>query len=155
MPVVQRPYVPPEDQTPNEETYARPGDTQASAGEAGSLDPITFYADSMHIFSSLYSAVLFFGEQMEEREPIPPRPHQGQPPDAQGHRPAHRQARPRVRGRRRPHHPAGAGLRRLGAGHGGGITTMPDNEPSGAAGVPEDRPLAEDPGVARGRPAGR
>ena len=24
----------------------------------------------MHIFSSLYSAVLFFGEQMEEREPI-------------------------------------------------------------------------------------
>ena len=35
-----------------------------------SLDPITFYSDSMHIFSSLYSAVLFFGEQMEEREPI-------------------------------------------------------------------------------------
>ena len=70
MPVVQRPYVPPEDQTPHEETYARPGDTQASAGESGSLDPITFYADSMHIFSSLYSAVLFFGEQMEEREPI-------------------------------------------------------------------------------------
>ena len=24
----------------------------------------------MHIFSSLYSAVLFFGEQMEEREPL-------------------------------------------------------------------------------------
>ena len=69
MPVVQRPYVPPEDQTPNEETYARPGDTQ-QANEGSSLDPITFYADSMHIFSSLYSAVLFFGEQMEEREPI-------------------------------------------------------------------------------------
>ena len=68
MPVVQRPYVPPEDQTPHEETYARPGDTQAN--ESNSLDPITFYADSMHIFSSLYSAVLFFGEQMEEREPI-------------------------------------------------------------------------------------
>ena len=68
MPVVQRPYVPPEDQTPNEDTYARPGETQAS--EPSSLDPITFYADSMHIFSSLYSAVLFFGEQMEEREPI-------------------------------------------------------------------------------------
>ena len=69
MPVVQRPYVPPEDQTPNEETYARPGETQ-QASEGSSLDPITFYADSMHIFSSLYSAVLFFGEQMEEREPI-------------------------------------------------------------------------------------
>ncbi len=68
MPVVQRPYVPPEDQPPREETYARPGDTQASEGS--SLEPITFYADSMHIFSSLYSAVLFFGEQMEEREPI-------------------------------------------------------------------------------------
>ena len=70
MPVVQRPYVPPEDQTPNEDTYARPSDTQAPANEPSSLDPITFYADSMHIFSSLYSAVLFFGEQMEEREPI-------------------------------------------------------------------------------------
>jgi hypothetical protein len=68
MPVVQRPYVPPEDQTPQEETFARPGDTQANEG--GPLDPITFYSDSMHIFSSLYSAVLFFGEQMEEREPI-------------------------------------------------------------------------------------
>ena len=68
MPVVQRPYVPPEDQPPREEAYARPSDTQAS--EDNSLDPITFYADSMHIFSSLYSAVLFFGEQMEEREPI-------------------------------------------------------------------------------------
>ena len=69
MPVVQRPYVPPEDQPPREETYTRPGDTQ-QANEGSSLDPITFYADSMHIFSSLYSAVLFFGEQMEEREPI-------------------------------------------------------------------------------------
>jgi hypothetical protein len=72
MPVVQRPYVPPEDQVPQEESFARPGDTQAAginSGE-GSLDPITFYSDSMHIFSSLYSAVLFFGEQMEEREPI-------------------------------------------------------------------------------------
>ncbi|MCH8297777.1 MAG: hypothetical protein IH873_06900, partial [Chloroflexi bacterium] len=41
-----------------------------NATDGGSLDPITFYSDSMHIFSSLYSAVLFFGEQMEEREPI-------------------------------------------------------------------------------------
>ncbi len=68
MPVVQRPYVPPEDQVPQEESFARPGDTQAAS--ESSLDPITFYSDSMHIFSSLYSAVLFFGEQMEEREPI-------------------------------------------------------------------------------------
>ena len=68
MPIIQRPYVPPEDQVPQEESYANPGDTQS--GEAASGDPITFYSDSMHIFSSLYSAVLFFGEQMEEREPI-------------------------------------------------------------------------------------
>ena len=68
MPVVQRPYVPPEDQAPQEESFARPGDTQAPEG--ASLEPITFYSDSMHIFSSLYSAVIFFGEQMEEREPI-------------------------------------------------------------------------------------
>ncbi len=46
------------------------GTGDAAATQEGSLDPITFYSDSMHIFSSLYSAVLFFGEQMEEREPI-------------------------------------------------------------------------------------
>ena len=46
------------------------GTGEVSAPDGGSLDPITFYSDSMHIFSSLYSAVLFFGEQMEEREPI-------------------------------------------------------------------------------------
>ena len=68
MPIIQRPYVPPEDQVPQEETYSNPGDTQS--GEAASGEPITFYSDSMHIFSSLYSAVLFFGEQMDEREPI-------------------------------------------------------------------------------------
>ena len=68
MPVVQRPYIPPEDQPPQEESFARP--ETAPAGDRGPLDPITFYSDSMHIFSSLYSAVLFFGEQMEEREPI-------------------------------------------------------------------------------------
>ena len=68
MPIIQRPYVPPEDQVPQEENYTNPGDTHS--GEASSGDPITFYSDSMHIFSSLYSAVLFFGEQMEEREPI-------------------------------------------------------------------------------------
>ncbi len=76
MPIIQRPYVPPEDQIPKEDSYVNPGVSQSegtSEGNAtpeGSLDPITFYSDSMHIFSSLYSAVLFFGEQMEEREPI-------------------------------------------------------------------------------------
>ena len=66
MPIIQRPYVPPEDQVPQEDNYINPGDI----ADAASGEPITFYADSMHIFSSLYSAVLFFGEQMEEREPI-------------------------------------------------------------------------------------
>ena len=80
MPIVQRPYVPPEDKPPQEASYVNPGDiaslnvaadTAAAPVEAPtSLDPITFYSDSFHIFSSLYSAVLFFGEQVEEREPI-------------------------------------------------------------------------------------
>lgn len=78
MPIVQRPYVPPEDQVPSEDNFVNPGAiptintsaAEAGQAEAASLDPITFYSDSMHIFSSLYSAVLFFGEQMEEREPI-------------------------------------------------------------------------------------
>ena len=68
MPIIQRPYVPPEDQVPQEDNLVNPGDPQSTDGHSG--DPITFYSDSMHIFSSLYSAVLFFGEQMEEREPI-------------------------------------------------------------------------------------
>ena len=80
MPIVQRPYVPPEDKPPQEDSYVNPGDiaslnvsadTAAAPVEApASLEPITFYSDSFHIFSSLYSAVLFFGEQVEEREPI-------------------------------------------------------------------------------------
>ena len=82
MPIIQRPYVPPEDKPPQEDSYVNPGDIASSnvntatapaaaAVEApSSLDPITFYSDSFHIFSSLYSAVLFFGEQVEEREPI-------------------------------------------------------------------------------------
>ena len=76
MPIIHRPYVPPDDQVPNEDSYVNPGVTnteatsEGSTSHEGSLDPITFYSDSMHIFSSLYSAVLFFGEQMEEREPI-------------------------------------------------------------------------------------
>lgn len=67
MPIIQRPYVPPDDEVPKDETFATPG---ASNPEEVSDEPITFYADSLHIYSSLYSAVLFFGEQMEEREPI-------------------------------------------------------------------------------------
>ena len=72
MPIIQRPYVPPEDKVPGENSYVNPGETAGESPNAqeGSLDPITFYSDSMHIFSSLYSAVLFFGEQMEEREPL-------------------------------------------------------------------------------------
>ena len=68
MPIIQRPYVPPEDQVPQEEHYVKPGETQPEEGSTG--EPISFYCDSMHIYSSLYSAVLFFGEQLEEREPI-------------------------------------------------------------------------------------
>ena len=80
MPIVQRPYVPPEDKPPQEDSYVNPGDiaplnvntetAPAPVEVPTSLDPITFYSDSFHIFSSLYSAVLFFGEQVEEREPI-------------------------------------------------------------------------------------
>ena len=76
MPIIQRPYVQPDDKVPNEDSYVNPGVSQSegtsdgNTPDGGSLDPITFYSDSMHIFSSLYSAVLFFGEQMEEREPI-------------------------------------------------------------------------------------
>ena len=68
MPIIQRPYVPPEDQVPQDDHLLNPGDNQSNEGYSG--EAITFYSDSMHIFSSLYSAVLFFGEQMEEREPI-------------------------------------------------------------------------------------
>ena len=87
MPIIQRPYVPPQDKPPQEDAFLNPGDvaplpvnapaaapasapSAANADAGGALDPITFYSDSFHIFSSLYSAVLFFGEQLEEREPI-------------------------------------------------------------------------------------
>ena len=80
MPIIQRPYVPPEDKPPQEQSFLNPGDVKplnvnvaaapAAAEAPGVLDPITFYCDSFHVFSSLYSAVLFFGEQLEEREPI-------------------------------------------------------------------------------------
>lgn len=83
MPIIQRPYVPPEDKPPQEDAFLNPGDVTplqintgtaaavaAPAEAAGTLDAVTFYSDSFHIFSSLYSAVLFFGEQLEEREPI-------------------------------------------------------------------------------------
>jgi hypothetical protein len=32
--------------------------------------PFSFFADSLHIYSSLYSSVLFFGELQGDREPI-------------------------------------------------------------------------------------
>ena len=64
MPIIQRPYVPPEDKLPEEDISVAPGAGQQPG------EPITFYSDSMHIFSSLYSSVLFFGEQLEEREPV-------------------------------------------------------------------------------------
>ncbi len=72
MPIIQRPYVPPEDQVPQEDSLVNPGDSQSNQNQNSETagEPITFYADSLHIFSSLYSSVLFFGEQMEEREPI-------------------------------------------------------------------------------------
>ena len=39
--------------------------------EEGSQDSaINFFADSLHIYSSLYSSVLYFGELQEDREPI-------------------------------------------------------------------------------------
>jgi hypothetical protein len=64
MPIIQRPYVPPEDKLPQEENLVTPGESPQTG------EPITFYSDSMHISSSLYSSVLFFGEQLEEREPV-------------------------------------------------------------------------------------
>ena len=67
MPIIQRPYVPPDDEIPKDENFVTPGSVNS---DEISDEPITFYADSLHIYSSLYSAVLFFGEQMEEREPI-------------------------------------------------------------------------------------
>ena len=35
-----------------------------------SQEPVSFYADSLHIFSGLYGSILFFGELQEDREPI-------------------------------------------------------------------------------------
>lgn len=67
MPIIQRPYVPPEDKLPQEDRLVTPGEPSAGGGPG---EPVTFYSDSMHIFSSLYSSVLFFGEQLEEREPV-------------------------------------------------------------------------------------
>ncbi len=72
MPIIQRPYVPPEDQVPQEDSFVNPGESQSTHSQNGETagEPITFYSDSLHIFSSLYSSVLFFGEQMDERETI-------------------------------------------------------------------------------------
>ena len=76
MPIIQRPYVPPDDNVPQDDTLGVSGvspsvspiENSSAAGQ--SSETLNFYSDSLHIFSSLYSAVLFFGEQMEEREPI-------------------------------------------------------------------------------------
>ena len=43
-----------------------PGEYYASSPEA----TVSFYADSLHVFSGLYGSVLFFGELQEGREPI-------------------------------------------------------------------------------------
>ncbi len=57
MPIIQRPYVPPEDQVPQEDSYVNPGDTKSNQSQSNEAagEPITFYSDSLHIFSSLYS----------------------------------------------------------------------------------------------------
>ena len=48
-----------------------PGEYDPEEYYESSQDATTdFYADSLHIFSSLYSSVLFFGELREEREPL-------------------------------------------------------------------------------------
>ena len=52
------PLQPPGEYTP-EEYYTSSPETSSS-----------FYADSLHIYSGLYSSVLFFGELQEDREPV-------------------------------------------------------------------------------------
>ena len=71
MPIIQRPYVPPEDEVPQEESYHKPGETRSAGDSSGeySDDPITFYCDSMHIFSSLYSSVLFSASRWRSGSP--------------------------------------------------------------------------------------
>ena len=54
----RHPPLQPPGEYPPEEYYETPPDTPS------------FYADSLHIFSSLYSSALFFGELQEDREPI-------------------------------------------------------------------------------------
>ena len=125
MPIIQRPYVPPEDKPPQEESYINPGDVAslnvntataapAQAEGATSLEAITFYSDSFHVFSSLYSAVLFFGEQLEEREPILRARIKVSPQMMKAIAVLADQARPGVRGGGRAHHAAGSGFRGLG-----------------------------------------
>ena len=38
--------------------------------ESSQQTSLSFYADSLHISSGLYSSVLFFGELQEDREPV-------------------------------------------------------------------------------------
>ena len=57
MATEQPPLQPPEEFTPDE--YY----------DSSSESMVSFYADSLHIASGLYSSVLFFGELQEDREP--------------------------------------------------------------------------------------
>ena len=45
MPIIQRPYVPPEDQVPQEDSFVNPGDTQSPQSQNGETagEPITFW----------------------------------------------------------------------------------------------------------------
>ena len=38
--------------------------------ESSQASSSSFYADSLHVYSGLYSTVLFFGELQEDREPL-------------------------------------------------------------------------------------
>ena len=47
-----------------------PDEYKAEEYYAGVPEAPDFYADSLHIYSGLYSSVLFFGELREDREPL-------------------------------------------------------------------------------------
>ena len=47
-----------------------PGEYSPDEYYQSSPETPNFYADSLHIFSALYSSVLFFGELQEDREPV-------------------------------------------------------------------------------------
>ncbi len=47
-----------------------PGEYSPEEFYESSPETSTFYADSLHVYSGLYSSVLFFGELREDREPV-------------------------------------------------------------------------------------